>query len=60
MRMDNNLLPRASILDEPGDRVGPLPATPCGRRYFGELDDWPGAAFLGMASLTCKVETQSA
>jgi len=30
------------------------------RRNPGELDGWAGAAFLGMASLTHKVESQSA
>src|SRR6266404_1501813 len=58
--INNNLLLWSSVSDALGDRVGPLPATLRGWRDLGGLDGWAGAAFLRMASLTCKVETQNA
>jgi hypothetical protein len=40
----DDLLSWVSVSDAPGDRVGPLPASLCGRRDLGELDGWSGAA----------------
>src|ERR1700719_4617128 len=60
VRINNNLLLWSSICYPPRDCVDSFSSTLRGRRNMGELDGWAGAAFLGMASLTRKVESQSA
>ncbi len=56
MRIDNDLLSRASVSDAPGNLVDSSWSTLRHRRDMGELDGWAGAAFLRMASLRCKTK----
>jgi hypothetical protein len=58
--INNNLLLWSSVIDPSRDGVDSFPPALRRRRNVGELDGWAGAAFLRMASLTRKVETQSA
>jgi hypothetical protein len=60
VRINNNLLLWSSVSDPSRDRVDPFSSALRRRRNMGELDGWASAAFLRMASLTSKVETQSA
>src|SRR4029077_13934431 len=59
VRINNNLLLWSSVSDPSRDRVDSFPATLGCRRNPGELDGWAGAAFLGMASLRCKVKASN-
>jgi len=58
--MNNNLLLWSSVSDPSRDRISSFPATLGCRRNPDELDGWAGAAFLGIASLPYKIETQNA
>src|SRR5271163_3933657 len=60
VRINNDLLIWSSVSDPSRDSVDSFSSALRRRRNMGELDGWAGAAFLRMASLTRKVETQSA
>src|SRR4029077_18567858 len=49
-----------SVSDPSRDHVDCFSSTLRHRRNMCELDGWAGAAFLRIASLSCKVETQNA